>query len=110
MFKKLSIIMGLVFLLSACGASTPNVETAEVDSNKEKIAKCMRENQENKEDCVSKESVARTGLVCKSEMVTGTRLAKRICKTAEQRRREAEATKDMVGHMQKRSFPSRSEP
>lgn len=105
MVKKLSLIIGLGFLLSACGASTPNVNTAEVQKNKDKIAKCMKENKDSKEDCVSKESVARTGLICKREAVTGTRLAKRTCKTAEQRRREAEASKDLVGHMQRRSQP-----
>lgn len=108
MVKKLSLIIGLGLLLSACGASTPNVKTADVQDNKDKLSKCMRDNKDNKEDCVSKESVARTGLICKREAITGTRLAKRICKTAEQRRREAEASKDLVEHMQRRTFTSNS--
>ncbi len=108
MLNKISLIMCTGLLLSACGASTPNVNTAEVKDNKEKISKCMKKNEENGEDCVSKESVAKTGLVCKREAITGTRLAKRICKTAEQRRREAEASKGLVEHMQRRAFTSNS--
>lgn len=76
MLNKISLIMCTGLLLSACGASTPNVNTAEVKDNKEKISKCMKKNEENGEDCVSKESVAKTGLVCKREAITGTRLAK----------------------------------
>ncbi|MCY7295957.1 hypothetical protein [Alteromonas sp. a30] len=107
MFKKSIAVFVASLLLSACGA-TSDIKTADVDTKKEKIAKCMKENKEHKEDCVSKESVARTGLVCRNEMVTGSRLPKRICTTAEQRRREAEASQGMVDHMQKRGFTSTS--
>lgn len=107
MLKQLSSAFAATFLLAACGA-TPDVKTAEVTSNKEKIAKCMRDSKENQEDCVSKESVARTGLICKNKMVTGSRLPKRVCTTAEQRRKEAEATRGLVDHMQKGGFTSNS--
>ncbi len=108
MLKQISSVFAATLLLAACGA-TPDVETAEVVDNKEKIAKCMRENKDNQEDCISKESVARTGLICKNEMVTGTRLPRRVCKTAEQRRREAEASHGLVDHMQKRGFTSNNQ-
>lgn len=109
MLKKLSLVAVLGLLISACGTTSSDVTTAKVKNKKQEIRKCMKENEENKEDCVSEESVAKTGLICKREMVTGTRLAKRVCKTAEQRRREREASKDMVGTMQRRGMPTSSQ-
>lgn len=105
MLKQLSGALAATLLLSACGA-TPNVETAEVVDHKAAIAKCMKENKDNQESCVSTESVARTGLVCRNEMVTGTRLPRRVCTTAKQRSESAKAARGVAEHMQRRGFPS----
>lgn len=109
MLKKLSLVALVGFLLSACGATSPDVTTTNVKNKKQEIRKCMKENKDSKEDCVSEETTARTGLICKRETVTGTRLSKRVCKTAEQRRREREASRDMVDSMQRRGTPTSSQ-
>jgi hypothetical protein len=79
------LLVGLVGLsIYGCGA-TSNIATEEVVGNKDVISDCMRENYKEKESCVTKQTIANVGLVCKNVTVTGSRLPLRKCTTAAQR-------------------------
>ena len=79
--KKYYIVILTAMLVSACSS----VDTAAVKEQKEKISKCMAENPNDKESCVSEESSNRLGLICKRVTVTGSRLPERVCTTQAQR-------------------------
>jgi hypothetical protein len=82
---KKFLMVGLTgLLLVGCGA-TSHVATEDVVNSKQKASDCRRKNYKDKESCVSEETIASLGLVCKKVIVTGSRMPNRSCTNAAQR-------------------------
>ena len=96
--KKFYIVILTALIVSACST----VDTAAVREQKEAISKCMSENLDNKESCVSEDSASRVGLKCKNVTVTGSRLPERRCTTLAQRDENKKNSKMLVEGMQRR--------
>lgn len=96
--KKYYIVILAAVIVSACST----VDTASVSEHKKAISKCMSENPDDKESCVSEESSNRVGLICKNVTVTGSRLPERICTTQSQRDEKKKNAKMLVEGMQRR--------
>lgn len=97
MNKHFFVVLAALFV-TACSS----VDTASVREHKAAISKCMAENPDDKENCVSEESSNRVGLQCKNVTVTGSRLPERICTTQAQRDEKKKNAKMLVEGMQRR--------
>ena len=96
--KKFYIVILTALIVSACST----VDTAAVRAQKEAISKCMSENPDEKENCVSEDSANRVGLKCKNVTVTGSRLPERRCTTKAQRDEKQKNSKMFIEGMQRR--------
>ena len=93
--------ISIILLLTACSANNAN----EISNNKQNIAECMRENKGDEALCVSKASINKMGVQCKTVTITGSRLPQRQCTTAAQRAERKNNSKEMVDKMQRRGQP-----
>lgn len=102
--NKPYIIILAALMVSACSS----VDKTEVAAQKQAISKCMTDNPNDKENCVSKKSSNRVGLQCKNVTVTGSRLPVRTCTTEAQRIEKRKNAKMLVDGMQRRAQASNS--
>lgn len=93
-----TLLTGLVISSLTLAACSSN----EVAQKKSAFSQCVKENKGDEELCASKESVDRTGLICKNVTVTGSRLPERVCTTKAQREQQSRDSKMMVEGMQRR--------
>jgi|TARA_R100000687_G_scaffold7370_7_gene7064 hypothetical protein len=89
------LVISSLVVLTACSSN-------EVAQKKSAFSQCVKENKGDEELCASKESVDRTGLICKNVTVTGSRLPERVCTTKAQREQQSRDSKMMVEGMQRR--------
>lgn len=104
--KKLFLIVGSAFIISACSSSGDKYaglqHLSETERN-EAFKECFSGElaKAEKQDCISRYAPAEVGYRCEVEPVTGSRFGRRVCSTQRQRDADRTRAKESVDSIQR---------